>query len=427
MDATDAKPERELGPLPAQPGVQYHLGGHPEAILADADLVVVSPGMPMAHPFLDAARARGIAVIGEIELASRLLGGLTIGITGTNGKSTTTALIAHLLQKTGREAIACGNFGIPWISFATAAQTREPSPTRVWVIELSSFQLEGIKRFSPDTALMLNVTPDHMDRYEKCFDKYAAAKARIFENQRPAQIAVINADDAASRRMRPRSRRLEFSRTSRPEYGTWITEGRIFSRLYRQDARFLAERSWLALPGAHNTENLLAALASVAPFGLDPEGIREALVTFVGLPHRMVIVRLRAGVAFINDSKGTNVDATLKSLEGFPDGSVHLILGGKGKESDFTLLKPLVAKKARAVYGIGVSSPEILKAIDNAVECHACETLARAVSQAARLGKPGDTVLLSPACASFDQFKNFEHRGEEFERLVKELPETSNG
>src|SRR5262249_13863002 len=214
--ATDRKTIEELGnALPSLPGVTYALGGHPDSVLDACDLVVVSPGIPLTIPIFDAARARAIPVISEVELASRLLPGTGVGITGTNGKSTTTALSAALLREAGRDAVACGNLGTPWISFALDAN---PSPNRVYVVELSSFQLEGVRRFAPDVAVHLNLTPDHLDRY-RSLDDYGAAKARIFENQREAQAAVLNADDPLVARIRPRARRLDISRTKRVPRG----------------------------------------------------------------------------------------------------------------------------------------------------------------------------------------------------------------
>lgn len=420
--ATDERPEGDLGPIPEPEGFTLFAGSFPEGILGEADLVVVSPGVPSLHPFLDAARARAIPVISEIELASRLLPGLVIGITGTNGKSTTTSLTADLVKASGRDAIACGNLGVPWISYAQNQGNAGEMKPRVWVVEISSFQLETIRRFAPDTAVILNITPDHMDRY-RGFDDYAAAKARILENQNPAQLAILNADDPATARIRPRARASFFSRLSRQERGIWIENGTIFWTDPRRGVVEVVRREAFRLPGEHNTENLLAALAVALPLGLGDDPLRKVLAEFRGLPHRTVLVRERGGVAYVNDSKGTNIDASLKSLEGFPDGSVHLILGGQDKKSDFTRLRGVVGKKARAVYLIGKAAEAIGEALSGVIETIPSGTLDRAVAEAARRARPGDTVLLSPACASFDQFRNFEHRGDVFEALVRALPE----
>ncbi|MEO8585206.1 MAG: UDP-N-acetylmuramoyl-L-alanine--D-glutamate ligase [Acidobacteriota bacterium] len=422
---TDAKPD--LADLVQRPGLRYVLGAHPESILDGADLVVVSPGIPLTLPALDAARARAIPVLSEIELASRLLPGVVVGITGTNGKSTTTALAAALLKAAGHVAIACGNTGTPWISFATKAGANgNGTVPKTWVVELSSFQLEGIRRFAPDVAVHLNLTPDHLDRY-RSMDDYGAAKARIFENQRDAQVAVLNADDALVARIRPRARRFEFSRALQPALGTWLKDDLFVGDVNGKGPRVIAKRTDLALPGTHNVENALAALAATLPLGVTPEAAVETLRTFRGLPHRTALVRTVNGVEYWNDSKGTNVDATLKSLDGFPDGKVHLILGGKDKGDDFARLAPLVGKKARSVLAIGKAAPAIAKALGSVpgVALEVAGTLEKAIEDVAKHASPGDAVLLSPACASFDQFRDFEHRGDVFEALVRALPEPS--
>ncbi len=422
---TDAKSAAELGDLPALDGVRWELGGHPLSLLSGVDLVVVSPGIPLTLPIFDAARARAVPVVSEIELASRLLPGLVVGITGTNGKSTTTGLAAALLKAAGHVAVACGNTGTPWISFATKAGANgNGSAPKTWVVELSSFQLEGVRRFAPDVAVHLNLTPDHLDRY-RSMDDYGAAKARIFENQREAQVAVLNADDPLVARIRPRARRFEFSRVSPPAFGAWIKDDLFVADVSGKGPRVIAKRSDLALAGAHNVENALAALAATLPLGVTPEAAVEAFHGFRGLPHRTALVRTLGGITWWNDSKGTNVDATLKSLEGFADAKVHLVLGGKDKGDDFGRLAPLVARKAKTVLAIGKAGAAIAKALGSVpgVALVPAGTLEKAVEEAARRAVAGDAVLLSPACASFDQFRNFEHRGEAFEQLVRALPE----
>ncbi|HEX2799096.1 MAG TPA: UDP-N-acetylmuramoyl-L-alanine--D-glutamate ligase [Thermoanaerobaculia bacterium] len=423
VTGTDAK--ADLEGLAERPGVRYVLGGHPESLLDGIDLVVVSPGIPLTLPVFDAARARALPVVAEIELASRLLPGVVVGVTGTNGKSTTTALAAALLKSAGHYAVACGNFGTPWIHSATkeGANGNGTAP-RTWVVELSSFQLEGIRRFAPDVAVHLNLTPDHLDRY-RSMDDYGAAKARIFENQREAQVAVLNADDPLVARIRPRARRLAFSRHHSPGMGAWLADDLFLADVTGKGPRIVAKRSDLALPGAHNVENALAALAATLPLGVTPEAAVETLRTFRGLPHRTALVRTVNGVGYWNDSKGTNVDATLKSLEGFEDHKVHLILGGKDKGDDFARLGPLAVRKARRILAIGKAAPAIAQALGSlpAVVLEVVGTLEKAVEDAASNAEPGDAVLLSPACASFDQFRNFEHRGEVFESLVNALPE----
>ncbi|KAA0254546.1 UDP-N-acetylmuramoyl-L-alanine--D-glutamate ligase [Acidobacteria bacterium ACD] len=424
VSASDTKGEGEIEPVPPREGLVLALGGHPDAHLDGVQLVVVSPGVPMTAPFLDGARARGIPVVSEVELASRLLPGLVVGITGTNGKSTTTALAAALLCDAGLSAVACGNFGTPWISYAAAGG--ETVPSRVWVVELSSYQLEGTRRFAPDVAVHLNLTPDHLDRY-RSLDDYGAAKARIFENQREAQVAVLNADDPLVARVFTRARRLEFSRKGPREAGAW-TEGDLFvAALPGKPAQALGTRADLSLPGAHNVENALAALAATLPLGVTPASVKRTFGSFRGLPHRTQLVRTLAGVSWYDDSKGTNVDATLKSVEGFGDGRVLLILGGKDKGDDFRRLLPLVARKARKVLAIGAAGDAIVHALSADVDTVWVGTLERAVEEAHAIAREGDAVLLSPACASFDQFRNFEHRGEVFASLVAALPDGEGG
>ncbi|MGZ6988801.1 MAG: UDP-N-acetylmuramoyl-L-alanine--D-glutamate ligase [Thermoanaerobaculia bacterium] len=423
VTGTDVKADPEG--LARRPGVRYVLGGHPESLLDGVDLVVVSPRKPLSLTLLDAARARALPVLAEVELASRLLPGVVVGVTGTNGKSTTTALAAALLKAAGHYAVACGNFGTPWIHFATKEGVNgSGTALRTWVVELSSFQLESIRRFAPDVAVHLNLTPDHLDRY-RSMDDYGAAKARIFENQREAQVAVLNGDDPLVARIRPRARRFEFSRRVAPRMGAWLADDLFLADVTGKGPRVIAKRSDLSLPGAHNVENALAALAATLPLGVTPESAVEALRTFRGLPHRTALVRTVNGVGYWNDSKGTNVDATLKSLEGFPDGKVHLILGGKDKGDDFSRLAPLALRKAKRILAIGKAAPGIAKALGSlpGVAFEVAGTLEKALENAAAHAEPGDAVLLSPACASLDQFRNFEHRGEVFEALVRAMPE----
>lgn len=417
--ANDARPEGQVEAPVEREGLRVVLGGHTEEVLAGVDFVVVSPGVPPALPLLDAARARALPVVSEVELASRLLSGVVVGVTGTNGKSTTTALSAALLVAAGRDAVACGNLGVPWTSFALP-EAGEIPPGRIWVVELSSYQLEGTRTFAPDVTVHLNLTPDHLYRY-RSLDDYGAAKARIFANQREAQLAVVNADDPLVARIATRARRSEFSRRRAVARGAHLADGLFFVDGPGGAVPF-ATREDLVLPGAHNAENALAALAATAPLGVTPEAAARGLRGFQGLPHRTVLVRVLDGVCWYNDSKGTNIDATLKSLEGFGDGTVFAILGGKDKGDDFARLAPLLSRKARRALLIGASEEKLARALAGTVPLSRCGTLERSVESAHREAVAGDVVLLSPACASFDQFRSFEHRGEAFEALVNALP-----
>ena len=410
----------EVPGLDARDGLTTVLGSHPESLLDGVQLVVLSPGIPRTAPIVDAALARAIPVVSEIELASRLLPGLVVAITGTNGKSTTTALAAALLHDAGIRAVACGNLGTPWIASAARREEELPPPTRVWVVELSSFQLETVRRFAPDVAVHLNLTPDHLDRY-RSLDDYGAAKARIFENQQEAQVAVLNADDPLVARISPRARRFEFTRRRALRLGAWCDGDDVVADVGAGPVRILRTDE-LSLPGAHNLENALAALSATLPLGVPPESAARTLRSFKGLRHRTELIRVLGCVALYNDSKGTNIDATLKSLEGFPDGRVFLILGGKDKGDDFRRLQGLAGRKARRILAIGKTAPAVEAALAG-VPTSRAGTLDAAIAEAARDAVAGDVVLLSPACASFDQFRDFEHRGEVFEALVRALPD----
>jgi UDP-N-acetylmuramoylalanine--D-glutamate ligase len=367
---------------------------------------VLSPGVPATIPIIRAAQTNGIPVISEIELAYRELRGTVIAITGSNGKSTTTALIGEILRIAGREPIVAGNIGEPLI--AAIDKDRE----RVYVLELSSFQLETVDTFHANIALLLNITPDHMDRYPS-LEAYAAAKLRIFRNQQDGDTAIVNANEHREVTRKHGVRLMRFSGTGKSD--AWF-DGK---NLILGDRRI--PRSSLKLDGMANVENALAAWLAADVAGVDDSHVKSAFASFAGLPHRMVLVRERNGVRWVNDSKGTNVDATLKSLEGFKDKSVVLILGGKDKAGEFERMRDLVNAKASRVITIGSSADRIAEALKGSVEIVPQGDMQRAVRWASENAKKGETVLLSPACASFDQYKNFEHRGQHFEELVMAL------
>jgi len=406
---TDSSPSPAL-PMPLDERVERVFGAEPP--LDDVAEIVVSPGVPLTIPLLQAAAARGIPAIGEIELAYRHLHGTVIAVTGSNGKSTTTALIGEILKVAGRQPIVAGNIGNPLI----AALDLEKA--RTYVLELSSFQLESVDAFHANIALLLNITPDHMDRYPS-FDAYAAAKYRIFRNQTPRDVAIVNASE---RRGTPRdsgARTWRFSSAQPVEQGAYLDGDQLVLRIDGEERRI--PRASLRLEGTANVENALAAWLAARAAGADDVSVQIAFGAFTGLPHRMVLVRELGGVRWINDSKGTNVDATLKSLESFPRSSVLLILGGKDKAGEFERMRALVAEKTRAVITIGKAAGRIAEALDGAATIVAMHDMQRAVEWARANAKDGETVLLSPACASFDQYRNFEHRGEHFEELVRAL------
>ncbi|MFL6247405.1 MAG: UDP-N-acetylmuramoyl-L-alanine--D-glutamate ligase [Thermoanaerobaculia bacterium] len=399
-------------PVPLDENVERAFGRDDVGLLDDVMTIVVSPGVPLTIPLLQQAFMSSIPVIGEIELAWRFLQGTVIAITGSNGKSTTTALIGEILRVAGRQPIVAGNIGEPLIS---ALDLERP---RTYVLELSSFQLETVDTFHANVALLLNITPDHMDRYAS-FDDYAAAKYRIFRNQESGDTAIVNATDRRETMRDSRARVWRFSSTSRIDEGAFVDGDALVMNVGGDERRI--PRSSLKLQGQANAENALAAWLAARAVGVDDMDVQIAFGTFAGLPHRMVLVRELDGVTWINDSKGTNVDATLKSLEGFNGSSVILILGGKDKAGEFERMRDLVAAKARTVLTIGKAADRIGEALQGSSEIVPAENMDKAVRWAREHAKPGDTVLLSPACASFDQYRNFEHRGEHFEELVRAL------
>lgn len=383
-----------------------------------ADVVVLSPGVPADLPMLGAARERGVPVIGEVELASYFLKGPVIGITGSNGKTTTTALTGHLLRECGIPCQVGGNIGTA-VS-AIAASSREDQ----WnVLELSSFQLETISRFRAKIAAGLNVTPDHLDRHGT-FENYAAAKARLFETQQPKDFAVLNYDDATCRTFAERTpgRVFWFSSSQIAPVGIWMNERHLYF-----NTRPFMRRSQVKLRGVHNLENVMAAALVAHLAGARLEAIGPAVASFPGVEHRIEYVRTVDGVEYFNDSKATNVDATLKAIDAFP-GRLWIILGGKDKGSDYAPLRVPLEQRAKAALLIGAeppypyaAAPRIREALAGVLPLVDCGTLETAIRYARGHAESGDVVLLAPACASFDQFENYEQRGSTFKHLVAEL------
>lgn len=407
----DSNPHPDL-PYDVDSRVVRSFGRADAALLDDVSTIVLSPGIPRTIPLLAEAGARGIAVIGEIELAFRHLKGTVIAITGSNGKSTTTALIGEILRVAGHDPIVAGNIGEP----LAAAIDLERS--RTYVLELSSFQLESVESFRANIALLLNVTPDHMDRYPN-FDAYAAAKYRVFANQKGGDTAIINTSEQRSHSFAPGVREWRFSATEKPAEGAWLDGTDLVLSVDGDERRI--PRSSLKLQGVANVENALAAWLAARAAGVSDIDVQIAFGTFSGLPHRMVLVAERGGVRWINDSKGTNVDATLRSLEGFDPSSVILILGGKDKAGEFERMRELVSSRVRSVLTIGAAASRIAEALEGTTEIVPAGDMQRAVQWASTNARQGDVVLLSPACASFDQYRNFEHRGEHFEQLVRQI------
>ncbi|HLY98214.1 MAG TPA: UDP-N-acetylmuramoyl-L-alanine--D-glutamate ligase [Candidatus Angelobacter sp.] len=411
---TEAQLQHEIAAL-LDRGISIEAGRHGERTFRDQDLIVVSPGVPSDHPQLQQARSLGIPVIGEIELAFRFLQGKVIAITGSNGKTTTTTLIGEILAKSGKKTLVGGNIGTPVISLAG-----KTTPESYLVLEVSSFQLETIQQFRPWISVVLNITPDHLDRHHT-FQAYVDAKARIFENQTAGDFAVLNADDAACMNLKDRARSplYWFSRRQKAENGAFLSGTQIVFRDGGRETSVM-ERSEISLKGAHNLENVLAAVSVGMLAGCDPRQIRQAVSEFRGVEHRLEPVSTIHGVSFFNDSKATNVDATIKALESFP-GNIHIILGGKDKGSDYSVLNPLLRERVKRAYLIGAAADKIAAQIQGAVPLTHSGTLEHAVQQAFETAAEGDIVLLAPACASFDQFENYEQRGRVFKELVHSL------
>jgi UDP-N-acetylmuramoylalanine--D-glutamate ligase len=426
VTVSDTKSGDELRneiPVLLDHGITVETGGHGERTFRGQDLIVVSPGVPVDAPLLAQARSLGEAVIGEIELAAQFLPGPIVAITGSNGKTTTTTLTGEILAAGGLPALVGGNIGTPAISLAERAK-RET----VIVLEVSSFQLETIQTFHPKIAVVLNVTPDHLDRH-RTFEAYVDAKARIFENQRGDDFAVLNEDDPTCVTMAARTRAqvFWFSRQKEVKQGAWVRDGNILFRDGRDQKspqREIMQVFEIPLKGAHNLENVLAAVCAGALMGCAPEKIRQAVRDFKAVEHRLEFVATIRGVDYYNDSKATNVDATIKALESFP-ANIHLILGGKDKGSDYSVLNDLLRQRVKRVYTIGAAAGKIESQIvspkGGGVEVVHAETLENAVRKANAVAEPGDVVLLAPACASFDQFKSYEHRGRVFKEIVQGL------
>ncbi len=402
-------------PMLLEEGIAVEAGGHGLLTFRRQDLLVVSPGVPLDTPEIRQVRGFGQTIIGEVELASRFLKGHTLAITGSNGKTTTTTLCGAILTASGMPTLVGGNIGIPVV--ALTDESRENG----WnVLELSSFQLETIDTFRAEIAVLLNITPDHLDRHGS-FDNYRLAKERIFANQTAADFLVLNADDEVASRAaaRARSQVYWFSRTRVVRQGAFVLNDIVMFRASEQSAAEpIVPVASIPLKGTHNLENVLAAVAAARLAGVAAEVIRETVEGFHAVEHRLEFVAKVDGVDYYNDSKATNVDAAAKAVASFA-GGIHLILGGKDKDSDYRLLGPLLAGRVRAVYTVGTAAEKIESHLHGAVTVRRAGTIDVAIEQAAAVAEPGDTVLLAPACSSFDQFSDYEQRGQHFKELVR--------
>ena len=407
--ATDLKP---LDQLPGVRELDIPFCQQNAAVFEAAELIVLSPDVPSDLAPLVEARGRGVPVVGEVELAAPFLKGRTIGITGSNGKTTTTSLAGHILRESGVPVQVGGNIGLPVTAMVDAS--REDG----WnVLELSSFQLETIFEFRAHIALALNVTQNHLDRHHT-FENYAAAKGRLFETQRAGDYAVLNADDAVCVAYAGRSAAAPQWFSSRREVAPGAT---LRGDTLMLDGKFLMRAGEIPIRGRHNVENVLAASIAAARAGVSHEAIAAAVRSFRAVEHRLEFVRSVSGVEFYNDSKATSVDATLKAVDAFP-GGLWVILGGKDKGLEYTALREPLAAKAHAALLIGAAAPKIADQLQGAVPLVPAKTIEAAIAHAYAHAVPGDTVLLAPACASFDQFQSYEHRGQFFKQIVNQLP-----
>jgi UDP-N-acetylmuramoylalanine--D-glutamate ligase len=396
-------------------GIRLETGGHQTDTFVRSALVVVSPGVSPDQPVMHAARAAGVPLISELELASRWLRGRVIAITGTKGKSTTTTLVSRMLETAGLRVVTGGNIGPPLVG-----QVNESTPETLHVVEASSFQLELTETFHPWIAVMLNVSPDHLDRHSS-IDAYTSAKARVFENQTPDDWAVLNAEDSAVLELAAKGRaaRRYFSRNTPIAEGTSIESGWIVDRQSVRDER-LVPLDAIHLLGPHLVTDVMAAATVARIAGASASAMTDAVHAFKGLEHAMELVAEIGGVRFVNDSKATNVEAALRSIESFEKGLVPII-GGRFKGGDLRLLRDDLARRAIAVVAIGEARPLIRAALADRVEVHDAASLEDAVRRAYALARPSGIVLLAPACASFDMFSNYAERGRRFKEEVARI------
>jgi UDP-N-acetylmuramoylalanine--D-glutamate ligase len=415
---TDLRPEIETADALGARGVHVELGGHRPETLAQADLVVVSPGVPIEQAVFDVARGRGVEIIGELELASRWLRGPVIAVTGTKGKSTTTTLIGRMLQAGGRTVLLGGNIGQP-----LSGQVDASTPETVHVVEVSSFQLETTTTFHPWIAVWLNFAADHLDRHPD-LEAYASAKARVFRNQQRSDWAVVNADDSlvVARSEGIGARRVMFAMSGRVAEGGFTVDGDWIVRRTATGVDRLVPVSAVELKGRHMLANVIAATATAVLAGCEPRALFEGLHGFHGLEHVMEPVGEVGGVQFVNDSKATNVEAARRSVESFA-GGVVAIIGGKFKGGDLRELRQPLAERGRAVVAIGEAAAVVREALEGVVPIEDAASMQEAVERGYAAARPAGIVLLAPACASFDWFRDYAERGRAFKDAVRRLRE----
>jgi UDP-N-acetylmuramoylalanine--D-glutamate ligase len=399
-------------------GAEVVCGGQPPTLTQGLDLIIVSPGVPPTIELLTRARRQGIPIWGEIELAGRFCRGTVIGITGSNGKSTVTTMIGQILRHNGVPGGTGGNLDEPFADLLALDR-----PEAVHAVELSSFQLETTVELRPQVALILNLSPDHLDRY-RSFEAYGQAKARLLQSQQPDQFTILNLDDAASAvfSAEVRGRLHHFSTQQEIKQGAFLRDGMLTLRGEWGDDTILATRE-LPVRGTHNIANALAAALACRLVGCEPAGIAAGLRAYTPLPHRLEHIRTLRGIAFYNDSKATNPESTISALSAFDAGKVHLILGGRDKNADWSSLVPVVRRVATCILLVGEAAPVLRSHFEGTAPLLDCDTIEAAVKQALGSARPGDVILLSPGCASFDQYGSFVERGEAFRGIVEALPD----
>jgi UDP-N-acetylmuramoylalanine--D-glutamate ligase len=393
-------------------GIPYEAGGHTASRFLEAEEIVMSPGVPLDIPPLGAARRNGVPIVSEIEVAFRYLQGEVVAITGSNGKTTTTTLVGEVLSTIGRPVQVGGNIGTAMSSLVDSS-----SPATINVVEVSSFQLDGIQKFCPRVAVLTNITPDHLDRYPD-FKAYRSSKFRIFENQQPSDFAVRNRDDAEvyPPACAGNARQRFFSQRQTVEDGAYRSGGTLYL-----DGKLVMPVADVSLRGTHNIDNVLAAMTAADCYGVSREAMAETIRNFRGVEHRIEYVSTVNGIRFFNDSKATNVDSAIKAVESF-DGNIILILGGLDKGAPYSPLIDAMVPRVKLAVLIGAAADKIADAIGGRLPVTRADSMADAVRLGLENGKPGDVVLLSPACASFDMFDNFEHRGKTFKEAVRSWP-----
>ena len=395
--------------------IGYEVGGHQIETFLATDYVVVSPGVPLGLFPIQRAFSKGIEVISEVELASRFLSGKIVGITGSNGKTTTTTLVGEILESAGFRVQVGGNIGVPLISLVNSS-----TEDTINVVELSSFQLEAVPSFRPDVAVILNITPDHMDRYDS-LKSYSRAKLNIFSNQLPQDFSVFNYDDPLLREFGDKniSKRYWFSADSLVSRGSYVKKGQIVFCDQGQ-LESIINIDAIQVRGIHNIENIAAAVTVSRILNCNISAIRKTVQSFQGIPHRLEKVREINGVEFYNDSKATNLASTQTALKAFRE-RVVLILGGRDKGSDFSILRPLILQRVKSLVLLGEASKKIRSQLAGTVPLEQVSTMSDAVNTAFHRSCPGDVVLLAPACSSFDMFNNYDDRGNTFREAVKQL------